>query len=80
MRALTPGIGAYLELEDGERLGVEAARVADAAAGPGEVVADDGRLLVGCAEGALELLRVRPAGRAVDAGRRLPARAPARSR
>ena len=68
MRALTPGIGAYLELEDGERLGVEAARVADAAVGPGAVVAEDGRLLVGCAEGALELLRVRPAG-----GRSMPA-------
>jgi len=68
VRALTPGIGAYLELEAGGRLGVDAARVADAAVGPGAVVADDGRLLVGCAEGALELLRVRPAG-----GRSMPA-------
>ena len=50
----------------------------DAAAGPGELVADDGRLLVGCAEGALELLEVRPAGKRSMAGRRLPARAPAR--
>ena len=68
MRALTPGIGTFLELEDGERLGVEAACVADAGVGPGAVVAEDGRLLVGCAEGALELLRVRPAG-----GRSMPA-------
>jgi methionyl-tRNA formyltransferase len=68
VRALTPGIGTFLELEDGKRLGVEAVRVADAAAGPGAVVAEDGRLLVGCAEGSLELLRVRPAG-----GRSMPA-------
>jgi methionyl-tRNA formyltransferase len=68
VRALTPGIGAYLELQDGERLGVEAARVADEAVGPGAVVTDDGRLLVGCADGTLELLRVRPAG-----GRSMPA-------
>jgi methionyl-tRNA formyltransferase len=62
VRALTPGIGAYLELEGGERLGVEAARIADAAGDLGEIVVDGGRLFVGCAEGALELLRVRPAG------------------
>ena len=68
VRALTPGIGAYLELEAGERLGVDAARVAEAAVGSGAIVVDDGRLLVGCAEGALELVRVRPAG-----GRSMPA-------
>lgn len=62
VRALTPAIGAYMELEAGERLGVDAARVADASLVPGAVVADDGRLLVGCAEGSLELLRVRPSG------------------
>ena len=86
VRALTPGIGTFLELEDGERLGVEAARVADAAVGPGAVVVEDGRLLVGCAEGALELLRVRPradgrcrppttcANAAANAHRRTPVR------
>ena len=68
VRALTPGIGAYVELDGGERLGVEAARVAGTGPGPGEVIADDGRLLVGCREGALALLRVRPAG-----GRSMPA-------
>jgi methionyl-tRNA formyltransferase len=62
VRALTPGIVAYVELDGGERLGVEAARAADAALKAGQVAADDSRLLVGCAEGALELLRVRPAG------------------
>ena len=62
VRALTPGIGAYVELEDGERLGVEEARVVAAPLAAGELAADDGRLLAGCAEGAIELLRVRPAG------------------
>ena len=35
VRALTPGIGAFIEFEGGERLGVEAARAVDGAAGPG---------------------------------------------
>jgi methionyl-tRNA formyltransferase len=67
VRALTPGIGTYVELEDGERLGVEAARVVDAEVERGAVVVADGRLLIGCAEGVLELLHVRRAG-----GRSMP--------
>jgi methionyl-tRNA formyltransferase len=67
VRALTPGIGTYVELEDGERLGVEAARVVDAEVERGAVVVADGRLLIGCAEGVLELLQVRRAG-----GRSMP--------
>jgi methionyl-tRNA formyltransferase len=63
VRALTPGIGAYLELEDGERIVVEAARAVAETLEPGAVRAADGRLLVGCSEGALEILRVRPAGK-----------------
>jgi methionyl-tRNA formyltransferase len=43
-------------------------RVGDVGIDPGAVVSDDGRLLVGCAGGTLELLRVRPAG-----GRSMPA-------
>jgi methionyl-tRNA formyltransferase len=62
VRALTPGIGAYVELEGGERLGVEEAQTVDAPLGAGELAVEDGRLLAGCAAGALELLRVRPAG------------------
>jgi methionyl-tRNA formyltransferase len=64
IRALTPHIGAYLELADGERLGVVRAREL-----PGERVAagqlrmDPPRPLLGCAEGALELLVVQPPGR-----------------
>ena len=72
VRALTPHIGAYVELPGGDRLGVLRARVAEADAedriAPGAVVTRDGRLLLGCAGGALELLEVKPAGgRAMDA-------------
>ncbi len=62
VRALTPDIGAYLEFEGEERLGVEAARAANEQLEPGEVRVVDGRLLVGCAEKALELEVVKPAG------------------
>jgi methionyl-tRNA formyltransferase len=62
VRALTPGIGAYVELDGGERLAVEEARVVDTPLGAGELAAEDGRLVAGCGAGALELLRVRPAG------------------
>jgi methionyl-tRNA formyltransferase len=68
VRALTPGIGAFVELDDGERLGVEAARAVGLGPEPGAVIVDGGRLVVGCREGALELLGVRPAG-----GRSMPA-------
>ena len=62
VRALTPAIGAYLDLEGGERLGVEEARVPDAALPLGTLSAADGRLLLGCGEGALEIVRVKPPG------------------
>jgi methionyl-tRNA formyltransferase len=63
VRALTPHVGAFVEFDDGERLGVRSAAVADAvAAAPGELAARDGRLLWGCAGGALELREVQPAG------------------
>ena len=62
VRALTPDIGAYLELEGGERVGVEAALAVGEQLEQGEVRVVDGRLLVGCAEGALELEVVKPAG------------------
>jgi methionyl-tRNA formyltransferase len=74
VRALTPHIGAYVVLEDSSRLGVFAARVY---AGPptpggpptlpappvGEVSFAGPRPVLGCAEGALELLVVQPPGR-----------------
>ena len=83
VRALAPDIGAYLELEGGERLGVEAALAVGDPVPQGEIRSEDGRLLVGCSEGALELVRVKPpGGRAMAAldylrGHKLPARAAA---
>jgi methionyl-tRNA formyltransferase len=62
VRALHPHIGSYLELDGGERLGVERARAVEAELEPREVAAAGGRLLLGCAEGALELSAVKPAG------------------
>jgi methionyl-tRNA formyltransferase len=71
VRALHPHIGAWLELPNGERLGVQrAAAVPEDGAGPaGELAEQDGRLLFGTSAGALELIQVQPAGgRAMDAG------------
>jgi methionyl-tRNA formyltransferase len=67
VRALTPHIGAYVVLEDGTRLGVSVARVlgdGSPPAPPAGVVSLAGpRPVLGCAEGALELLVVQPPGR-----------------
>jgi methionyl-tRNA formyltransferase len=70
VRALTPHIGAYVELDDGERLGVRraalAAGVDDVA--PGALEERESRLLYGASPGALELLEVqRPGKRPMDA-------------
>jgi methionyl-tRNA formyltransferase len=68
VRALNPHVGTWIELADGERLGVRKARVADQSAGPAELVALDGKLLWGSAGGAIELLTVQPpGGRPMDA-------------
>jgi methionyl-tRNA formyltransferase len=83
VRALTPEIGAFIELDGGERLGVVGAQAlgADALgarAAAGEVAVVDGRLLVGTATGTLELLEVKPAGgRAMPAGDYLRGHRPA---
>jgi len=93
VRALTPHIGAFIELDGGERLGVRGSRPAAAEetvdesgatkAGsdvaiedawppqvePGQFASAGDRLLFGCADGALELLTVQPAGKTpMDAG------------
>jgi methionyl-tRNA formyltransferase len=68
VRALNPHVGTWVELDGGERLGVRTARPADGSAPPGSLVAEDGRLLWGCAGGALDLLVVQPPG-----GRAMPA-------
>jgi methionyl-tRNA formyltransferase len=62
VRALTPHIGAYLELAGGERLGVRSARPVDVAVAPGKVKSEWGVLLVGCGRGTLRLDLVQPAG------------------
>jgi methionyl-tRNA formyltransferase len=65
VRALHPHVGAYIELDGGERLGVRRARLAAGVDGvaPGELKAEDSRLLYGAAQGALELLELHPAGK-----------------
>jgi methionyl-tRNA formyltransferase len=71
VRALNPHVGAYIELDSGERLGVRRARLAPGVNGlpPGTLQVDDSRLLYGAAQGALELLELHPAGkRPMDAG------------
>ncbi|MEX1219663.1 MAG: methionyl-tRNA formyltransferase [Solirubrobacterales bacterium] len=73
IRALTPHIGAFIELEGGERLGVRQASPAGEGLFPelssGKFTEDEGRLYFGCSDGALELLVVQPAGgKAMDAG------------
>jgi methionyl-tRNA formyltransferase len=68
VRALNPHVGTWIELHGGERLGVRKAEVAADSAAPGELIAVDGRLLWGCAGGAIELLTVLPpGGRAMSA-------------
>jgi methionyl-tRNA formyltransferase len=64
VRALTPHVGAYLELPSGERLGVRRAELTpEGDLEAGELTARDGRLLYGAASGALELLEVQPQGK-----------------
>jgi methionyl-tRNA formyltransferase len=63
VRALTPHVGAYIELEDGDRLGVHKAAARDTALAPGELSLDGPRPLLGCAVGSLELLVVQPPGK-----------------
>jgi len=62
VRALTPHIGAYLELAGEERLGVRQARAVDVSVRTGEVRAEWGALLIGCGRGALRLEVVQPQG------------------
>ena len=62
VRALRPHIGARIALPGGEFVGVIAARVAGDGPAAGRVSADGQRLLLGCADGALELAEIRPPG------------------
>ncbi len=73
VRALHPHIGARAELPDGAMLGVHEAVLAAPQHPPMDdeelgLVERDGRLLLACADGALELLVVQPpGGRPMDA-------------
>ena len=63
VRALSPHIGARTALQDGELLGVAAARAVPTGP-PQGCISTDGLLpILGCADGGLELLVVKPAGR-----------------
>jgi methionyl-tRNA formyltransferase len=68
VRALTPHIGAYLELEGGGRLGVRSARAEKRNPDPGRLAVEAGALWLGTSEGALRLDVVQPEG-----GRPMPA-------
>jgi methionyl-tRNA formyltransferase len=64
VRALTPHVGAYLALEDDQRLGVRQATVLDRPSwGPGSVIGEDGELLLACADRAVRLDVVQPPGK-----------------
>lgn len=62
VRALNPHVGTWVELKGGDRLGVRKARAARESAAPGRLVSAEGKLLYGCAGGAIELLTVQPPG------------------
>lgn len=68
VRALTPHIGAQLALADGSALGVRAARVLEQGPRPGELSLTGPRPVLGCAQGALELVSVHPPGRRAMSG------------
>jgi methionyl-tRNA formyltransferase len=62
VRALTPHVGAYLEIGGERRLGVRRARAVDVGVTAGKLKAEWGALLLGCCRGALRLEVVQPAG------------------
>jgi methionyl-tRNA formyltransferase len=62
VRALHPHVGTYLELGEGERLGVRRAKAVDEEVEAGRLVAQYDALLLGCGEGALQLEVVQPPG------------------
>ncbi|HTX45234.1 MAG TPA: methionyl-tRNA formyltransferase [Solirubrobacteraceae bacterium] len=68
VRALTPHIGAHISLDDGSLLGVVRARAIDGGPANGVLDLSGGLPVLGCAEGGLELLAVKPAGRREMAG------------
>jgi methionyl-tRNA formyltransferase len=63
VRALTPHMGAYLELEGGDRLGVRSARAVPQGPSQGAIEARADQLVLGSADGALRLEVVQPPGK-----------------
>ena len=63
VRALNPHIGTHLELDGGDRLRVRRAKAAPGELEPGRLAGEDSRLLLGTAEGLLDLLEVQPPGK-----------------
>jgi methionyl-tRNA formyltransferase len=63
VRALTPHIGAHVELEGDGRLGVRAARAVPEGPEDGAIEVRDGALLLGSSDGALRLDVVQPPGK-----------------
>ena len=63
VRGLSPHLGAHLELDGGERLGVRAASVEDGSLPAGQLAADGAALRLGCGEGVLRLDVVQPPGK-----------------
>jgi methionyl-tRNA formyltransferase len=62
VRALTPHVGAYLELPDGERLGIRRASALGDQVETGRLQEREGDLLLGTGEGSLRLEIVQPPG------------------
>ena len=63
VRALTPHIGAYLELEGGERLGVRKARPVQGGPSEGAIEVRGEELVLGSSDGGLSLQVVQPPGK-----------------
>jgi methionyl-tRNA formyltransferase len=63
VRGLTPHIGALVELDGGPPLGVREARVLADGPAAGALSLEGKRPVLGCADGALELVVVHPPGR-----------------
>ena len=63
VRALSPHVGTYLELEGGERLGVRRASAVPDGPVAGVLQSEGGELLLGSADGALRLEVVQPPGK-----------------
>jgi methionyl-tRNA formyltransferase len=63
VRALNPHVGAYLELDGGQRLGVRAASAEGGSLPAGQPAAEGDTLRLGCGEGVLRLDVVQPPGK-----------------